>query len=199
MPSFLERNSRLDVLKNEIKPLHLALADLHVPYMDEAIACFNKELHISCIMVSSALVEICFCWEHWRRKPEEERKNIPIDEFRHISLEKMFREFLNSDLPIDKILDFDEREQLKTGKLDVKSIRFIKTRNKFAHGDLLYHIPLCILMSGHSKDWLDYGIDSDKDWFNTSLETVAFVQLLKTLRFIKTLTDFLIEKEKNVK
>jgi len=194
MVSFLESCSRIDVLKNEIKPLRLAPANLHVPYINEATECFHKELPISCILVSSTSVEICLCWEHWRRKPEEERKTIPIDEFRNVSLEKLFREFSNYDVPIDKLLDFDEREQLKkTGKLDTKSIRFIKTRNKFAHGDLFYHTSLATLISGHYEDWLDYGINGE-EWANARLETVAFVQLLKTLRFMKTLTDLLIEK-----
>jgi hypothetical protein len=70
------------------------------------------------------------------------------------------------------------------------------TRNKFAHGDLVHNISLCTLISGHEKDWLDYGIDNFEEWANTSLETVAYVHLLKTLRFIKAFTDFLIDKEK---
>ena len=196
MASFLERCSRIDALKNEITPVQLSLFNLHVPYVNEAVECFHKELPISCVMVSSALIEICLCWEHWRRKPEEERKTIPENEFRKVSLEKLFHEFSNFDIPIDKLLDFDEREQLKAGKLDTKSIRFIKTRNKFAHGDLVHHLSPATLLSGYEEDWLDYGIVNDEEWENASLETVAFVQLLKTLRFMKALTDFLIEKEK---
>lgn len=200
MTSFLERCSRIDALKSEIKPLHLTLFDLHVPYVNEAVECFHKQLPVSCIVVSSALIEICLCWEHWRRKSEGERRNIPEEEFSNVTLGKLFREFSNSDVQIEKLLDFDEREKLKTtGKLDIKSIRFIKTRNKFAHGDLVHHISLCTLISGHETDWLDYGIDSFEEWANASLETVAYVQLLKTLRFMKTLTNFLIEKEKKGK
>jgi hypothetical protein len=200
MLKFLERCTKIDSLKDEIKPLHLTLFDLHIPYMNEAVECFHKKLPISCIVVSSALIEICLCWEHWRRKPEEQRKNIPSDEFIHCTLTPLIKEFGISDIPLDKLLDFDEKEKL--GKLENKekrtylgnSIRYVLTRNKFAHGDLLHHIPLCLLISGHEKDWLDYGINDD-EWSNATLETVAYVQLLKTLRFIKAFTGYLIEKE----
>jgi hypothetical protein len=100
-------------LKAEIKPLNLTLFDLHIPYLNEAVECFHKELPISCIVVSSALVEVCLCWEHWRRKPEEQRKNITIDEFKHDSLGALFGEFLDSDIPLDKLLDFHEKEELR--------------------------------------------------------------------------------------
>jgi hypothetical protein len=195
MASFLEKCSRIDALKSEIMPWHLTLFNAHVPYVNEAVECFHEQLFISCIVVSSALVEICLCWEHWSQKPEEERKNIQEDEFRNVNLGNLFRKFANSNIPIDKLLDFDEREQLtKTGKVDTKSTRFIMARNKFAHGSLVNLISLYTLISGHEKDWLDYGID-DEEWITASLETVAYVQLLKTLRFIKAFTDYLIEKE----
>lgn len=201
MSKFLERCSEIERLKAEIRPLHLALFDLHIPYLTEAAECFNKKLPISCIIVSSTLVEICLCWEHWRRKPEDHRKNIPNDEFKRDTLGPLFCEFSDSDIPLGKLLDFDEKEEL--GKLEnrekrsyIKSVRYILTRNKFAHGDLVHNITLCTLVSGHEKDWLDYGIDNSEEWMNASLETVAYIQLLKTLRFIKAFTDFLIEVEK---
>jgi len=188
-------------LKAETKPLHLALFDLHIPYINEAVECFHKKLPISCIVVSSALVEVCLCWEHWRRKPEEQRKNIPSSEFENVSLGSLFRKFLDSDIPLDKLLDFDEKEELgrlqhDKGRRDyIKNLRYVLTRNKFAHGDLVHHISLCTLISGHGKDWSDYGIDNE-EWMNASLETVAYVHLLKTLRFIKAFSDFLIDREK---
>jgi hypothetical protein len=201
MSKFLERCSKIDCLKTEIKPLHLTLFDLHIPYLNEAVECFHKELPISCIIVSSTLVEICLCWEHWRRKPEEQRRNIPNDEFKRDTLGPLFGEFLDSDISLDKLLDFDEKEEL--GKMEnekklsyIKRVRYILTRNKFAHGDLVHNITLGTLISGHEKDWLDYGIDNSEEWVNASLETVAYIQLLKTLRFIKAFTDFLIETEK---
>jgi len=201
MSKFLERCSKIDRLKAEIKPLSLTPHphNWHIQYLNEAVECFHKNLPISCIVVSSALVEACLCWEHWRRKPEEKRKTIPLNEFRHDTMGILFREFVDSDIPLDKLLDSDEKDKLgRLGKKEkedyISTVRYVMTRNKFSHGDLFYSIYLpATLLSGHEKDWLDYGIDN---WLKADLETVAYVHLLKTLRFIKGLTDFLIEKEK---
>lgn len=203
MSKFLERCSKIDCLKAEIKPLSLTPSpyNWHIQYLGEAIECFHKNLPISCIVVSSALVETCLCWEKWRRKPKEQRENITSDEFRSDTLGTLFCEFVDSDVPLDKLFDADEMESLgKLGKEEkrkaITSVRYIMTRNKFAHGDLLHHIYLpATLVSGHEKDWLDYGISDLNEWLEASLETVAYVHLLKTLRFIKAFTDFLIDKE----
>ena len=201
MSKFVDRCSKIEYLKAEIKPLRLTLFNLHVPYLNESVESFRKNLPISCILVSSALVETCLCWEHWRRKPEENRKNIKIDEFRGDTLGFLFGKSVDSDIPLDKLLDFDEREELekrqnKEKQKYIKSVRYVFTRNKFAHADLVHNISLCTLISGYEQDWLDYGIDNFDEWLNASLETVAYVQLLKTLRFMKAFTDSLLEKEK---
>jgi len=203
MPKFSERYSKIDCLKAEIKPLSLTPSpyNWHIQYLDEAIECLRKNLPISCIVVSSALVETCLCWEKWRRKPEEQRKHITSDEFRSDTLRTLFREFIDSNIPLDKLLDADEMKNLGELRKEEKqkaitSVRYIVIRNKFAHGDLFHHIFLpATLISGLEKDWLDYGIDNYNEWLEASLETVAYVHLLKTMRFIKAFTDFLIEKE----
>jgi len=203
MSKFSERGSKVDCLKAEIKPLSLTPSpyNWHIQYLDEAIECFRKNLPISCIIVSSALVETCLSWEKWRRKPEEQRIHITIREFRSGNLTTLFHEFIDSDIPLNKLLDTDELKNLgelkKEGKQKtITPVRYIMVRNKFAHGDLFHHIFLpATLISGHEKDWLDYGIDDYSEWLEASLEIVAYVQLLKTMRFIKAFTDFLLENE----
>lgn len=201
MPKFVERCSKIDCLKAEIKPFHLTLYNWHIPYLNEAVECFHKRLPISCILVSSTLVEMCLCWEHWGQKSEEKRKHIKINEFKHDTLGALFFKSVDSGIPLDKLLDFDEKEELE--KLENKekpsyltSVRYVLTRNKFTHGDLTHHVVLATLLSGDDKDWADYGIDDYDEWLNASLETVAYVQLLKTLRFMKAFTDSLLKKEK---
>ena len=198
MSKFLERCSKIDCSKANIKPLNLTPLpyNWHTQYLDEAPKCFHNKLPICCIVVSSALVETCLCWENWRRKPEEQRKHIKNNEFRSDTLTPMFKKFLDSDIPLNKLVDSDEDIETLRKLNTIGSLRYIRTRNKFVHGDLFYNIFFpATLISGHEKDWLDYGIDNFEEWTRTGVDTVAYVHLLKTLRFIKAFTDLLIEKK----
>jgi len=77
MSKFLERCSRIDCLKAEIKPLNLSLypfrKNWHIQYLNEAVECFHKNLSISCIVVSSALVERTLFWQKYRFLPEHRK------------------------------------------------------------------------------------------------------------------------------
>lgn len=194
MSKFEERFSRINELNAQIKPLRLTPFNWDVQYRYEALECFHQHLRISCIVVSSALVETCLKWEHFRRKPKEEKKEIRFDEFNRDTLSSLFKEFEDSDVPLGMLLDTEDIENLRNGEKKIGQVKYILTRNKFAHGDVFYQIIApCALISGYELDWLDYGIDYN-GWFNADLETVAYVHLFKTLRFMKAFTDLMRKK-----
>lgn len=195
MSKFEERFSRINELNAQIKPLRLTPYNYDIKYRKEAIKCLYEHLPISCIVVSSALVEACLKWEHFRRKPEEERKVIRLEEFRQDTLGCLFKEFEDSDVPLGELLDTGDIEDLRNGEKKINQVKYILTRNKFAHGDVFYQIVApCGLISGYEQDWEDYGIDDYNEWLEATLETVAYVHLLKTLRFMKAFTDLMVKK-----
>lgn len=197
MSDFFEWDKRVDKLKSEIKLLRLTPLNWHTKYIDETIKCFHNSLPISCIVVSSALVETCLCWEHFRQNPQE---TLDPEEFRGDSLKKFFIYFLHSDMPLQFLFDSDEDignlRKMKKGKerkKKISSIKYIKIRNKFAHGDLLYQmINLQILLPSDEKELQEYGIE---EWNLDKLRTVAYVHLCKTLRFMKAFVEWVNKKE----
>lgn len=204
MLRFDERCSMISDLNKQIKPLRLTPFKWDILYRNEAVKCFHQHLPISCVVVSSALVETCLCWEHFRRKPKEERKTIELDEFRFVSLNSLFDEYIDSDIPLESLMDTDEpqftaiedlkKRSKKERREAISRIRYVLTRNKFTHGDLFYlRVSLSNLIPFNKEELIDYGIE-DKEWWNPSFETVAYVHLSKTLRFMKAFTDLLIEK-----
>ena len=204
MQKFDERCSRLTDLNKEIKPLRLTPFNYDILYRNEAVKCFHQHLPISCVVVSSALVETCLCWEFFRRKPKKERKTIELDEFRFVTLNSLFDEYIGTEIPLESLMDADEPQFMTIEDLKKKSkkerkkalgkIRYIATRNKFTHGDLLYPLThLSALIPYNEQELKDYYIDK-KDWWNPTLEDVAFVHLSKTLRFMKAFTDLLVKE-----
>ena len=213
MSKFEERCSRINDLNAQIRALGLMPFEYDKMYRTEATSCFHKQLPISCIVVSSSLVEACLKWEHFRRNP---KKTIQLDEFRKDTLGKLFNEFIDTDVPLDKLVDAHEdlEEDFKKEDFGIEEpsievlrklsetnrwrkigrIRYVKTRNRFSHGDLFYVVVgLSTLLPSTEREWSDYGIDYD-EWLAPSLETVAYVHLVKTLRFMKALTDLLTQR-----
>jgi hypothetical protein len=99
-------------------------------------------------------------------------------------------------------MDADERRDIenlrkmseKQRKEKISEIKYVLTRNKFAHADLFYPIThLSNLIPFNKQEWLDYG-ERDTEWWTSTPETVAYVHLFKTLRFIKAFTDLLTQK-----
>lgn len=201
MSKFDEQCSRINDLNAQIKQLRLTPFSYNIKYRNEAIKCFCEHLPISCIVVSSTLVEACLKWERFRRKPLKERKVIKLDEFgRGYTLGALFSKFIDSDVPLEKLLDADEDIELlrrmkeKERGAKIGKLRYVMIRNKYAHGDLFYQVPLpCSLISGHEQDWGEYGIDYN-EWVEATFETVAYVHLFKTLRFMKAFANLLIQK-----
>ena len=68
MVDFFEWDKKIDYLRKQIKSSNLTPFNFHESYLDEAVSCFHKHMSISCIVVSSAAVEACLCWEQWRRR-----------------------------------------------------------------------------------------------------------------------------------
>jgi len=103
--------------------------------------------------------------------------------------------FEDSDVPLGELLDTGDIEDLRNGEKKINQVKYILTRNKFAHGDVFYQIVApCGLISGYEQDWEDYGIDDYNEWSEATLETVAYVHLFKTLRFMKAFTDLMRKK-----
>jgi hypothetical protein len=206
MSGFLERYSKIDCLKAEIKPLNLSLypfrENLHIQYLNEAVECFHKNLSISCIVVSSALVERTLFWRKIQI-PSKAPKTL-----REGSLTTLFREFMDWDILLNSLLDEDERLNLRfvRGKQvqekeitkTISEFRYIRIRNIFAHGsELLFpYSSFAHLIPPNTLALSEYEIDS-KEWMNPPLITIAYTHLLKTLRFIKAFTNSLNEKEKS--
>lgn len=199
MSDIFEWKKKIDCLKNQIKPLRLTPFNWHVQYLDETVKCFHSNLSISCIVVSSALVETCLCLEHFRQNPKE---TIGLEEFRGDSLNKLFDFFLDTDMPLEFLMDSDEdivalkKMKKKERKKRISEIKYVKTRNVFAHGDLFYQvINLQTLLPYGKKELQEYGIEEWKLSGTLGLRTVAYVHLSKTLRFMKAFTDWIIQKE----
>ncbi len=213
-------------MKAEIKPLDSTLLPYrHVQYVNEAVECFQKGLPISCIVVSSALTERTLFWQFIRENPlqaGDSMMKITILTTKG-KLEKhspnlgfLFLKFADWSLLFNLLLDKIEQENInqirerkakestaeKIQILDkhfeyaIRYSRYVKTRNLFAHGEeLLLPITLAHLLPANIQASSEYGIDF-KELLNPTVETVAYVHLSKTLRFIKAFTDFLIETPK---
>ena len=202
MSDFFEWDKKIDCLKADVKPLRLTPFNWHTQYLKEAVKCFHEHSYISCIVVSSALVETCLCFEHFRQHPKD---TIGLEEFRGDNLRTLFDELLNSNIPLELLMDADEdiKEIRKTEKQTerrkkIGRIKYIKTRNKFAHGDLFYTIiNLQSLLPFNEHELLDYGINAE--WKKVNLRPVAYVHLSKTLRFMKAFTELLNQKNKTAK
>lgn len=200
---FFEWNKKIKCLKAQVKPLRLTPFNWHSQYLDEAVECFLQGLSISCIVVSSTLVEVSLCWEEFRQKFILNSAKIVSDrEFDRVSLKTLFNFFLDKSVPLELLMDSDEditalrKMNESDRKKQISNIRYVKTRNKFAHGDLFYQvINLQPLLPSNKKELQEYNI---KDWQlsgNLGLRTVAYVHLSKTLRFMNAFTDWMSKEE----
>ena len=69
--------------------------------------------------------------------------------------------------------------------------KFIETRNLFSHGkELLIPIPLAHLLPDNEEPLSRYGIDFE-EFINPDIETIAYIHLAKTLRFLKAHSDYI--------
>jgi len=196
MSAFNERISMINDLNSEIDISGLTGIRLTSRYVDEAVKCFSQNLTISCIVISSALIERTLFFERIRRQPQKAGETM-----RKPTLGGLFKFFIEWDLLRENLLSRIERENLelmiergrskKTIDKEIYSSRFIKTRNLFAHGkELLIPIPLSHLLPDNKEALSSYGIEWD-EFFNPSIETIAYVHLIKTLRFMRAYSDYL--------
>jgi hypothetical protein len=188
-----------NLVKAQARPLRLTPLNWHIQYLDEAVECFHQNLPISCIIVSSTLVEVSLCWEKFRQNP---KKIISAEEFRRNNLNVLFSFFVDKDMPLEFLMDSDEdivslrKMEKKERKEHIRNIKYVKTRNKFAHGDLFDQvIDYQTLLPTDKKEMGKYNI---KEWQlggKSGLRTVAYVQLSKTLRFMDAFTNYIIQQE----
>ena len=209
MRKFDERCSRINDFNTQIVLSKLKRINYATLYLKEAVQCFQERLLISCIVVSSALVERTLFWQKIILKPLRAGRGM-----RSPNLGSLFKEFADWDVLHNSLLDGDERLNLKLVKerkaeeYDIKKIekwdakignifskaRYVETRNLFAHGkELLVAMPLGHLLPADTYAQSEYDIDSE-EWWNPTFETVAYVHLSKTLGFMKAFTDLLIQK-----
>ena len=168
-------------------------------YLEEAVKCFNNCLQISCIVVSSALVERTLFWRKITLKSPERKSTMQFPQLRGL-----FKEFVDWNILLNSLLDTDERLDLRLKKekmvaenkirSTISKVRYVETRNMFAHGkELLLSIPLTQLLPAKSYASLEYGINS-REWWNPNFTTIAYVHLSKTLHFMKDFIDLLIQQ-----
>lgn len=180
-----------EIIFSELKRIRLSLK-----FLDEAVKCFTHGFPISCIVVSSALIERTLFYERRRRQPPKAGETM-----RHPNLGKLFRYLIDWNILNEKLLFRIERLGLKsmkekgrsneTIKNEILRLRFIRTRNLFAHGkDLLIPIPLSHLLPEEEEALSNYGIERDEH-FNPSIETISFVHLNRTLRFMKAYSEYI--------
>jgi len=200
MSAFNERISILNTLYSKIYVSELTRMRLSSRYLDEAVKCFSQNLNISCIVVSSALIERTLFFEKIRRQPQKAGETM-----RTPTLGGLFKFFIEWDLLRENLLYRIERLNLElmnergrskqTIDKEICGSRFIKTRNLFAHGkELLIPIPLSHLLPDNEEALSSYGIEWD-EFFNPSIDTIAYVHLIRTLRFMRAYSDFLKKEE----
>jgi len=195
-----ERCSRINDLNAQIISPGLTQINYGTSYLNEAVQCFHKCLPISCIVVSSALVERTLFWHKIIQTHPKAGETIRYG----ANLGELFKEFVDWDILLNSLLDTDERLDIKLKKerglaqykikKTISNVRYVEIRNLFAHGkELLLPMPLTHLLPADSYASAEYGIDSE-EWWNPTLETIAYVHLSKTLSFVKTFTDSIIPK-----
>ena len=221
MSKFSERCSRINdlnaqIISSKLKPINYATS-----YLEEAVKCFHERLPISCIVVSSALVERTLFWQFIRQhtpKAGDTMTKIKLSN-RKGKLKKytpnlgfLFSKFADWDILFNSLLDWDEQTNIKgirekkakvcepekIQKLETHlrdafyKAKYVETRNLFAHGkELLLPMPLTQLLPANSYASSEYGIHS-KEWWNPTFTTIAYVHLSKTLRFMKAFADLLM-------
>jgi hypothetical protein len=205
MLRFDERCSKINDLNAQIKSSKLERINYATSYLEESVKCFHNRLWISCVVVSSALVERTLFWQRinfWREmklKPPKAGSTM-----RFPNLGGLFKDFRDWDIFLNSLLDIDERLDLKLKKEKgvtkrrieraISKARYVETRNLFAHGKgLLLPMPLTQLLPADAYARSEYGIGSE-EWWNPTFQTIAYVHLSKTLRFVKAFTALLLEK-----
>lgn len=205
MSEFSKRRSRINDLNTKIALSKLEPINYAILYLEEAIKCFQERLPISCIVVSSALVERTLFLQKIKKTPLQRGKT-----FRKPNLGGLFNAFMDWDILHTSLLDADERLNLKLMKerrakeCDLKTVEkwdkkirniffkahYVEARNMFAHGkDLLVpHPTLAFLLPADTFALSEYGINS-KEWSKPTFETISYVHLSKTLRFMKAFAD----------
>ena len=210
MSKFSQRYLRINELKVQIISSKLEPINYATSYLEESVKCFHERLPISCIVVSSALVERTLFWQKIIQNPPKAGTGM-----RSPNLGHLFKEFMDWGLLHNSLLDGDERLNLKlvkerkakecdpkkAEKWDTKignifsKARYVETRNLFAHGkELLVAMPLGHLLPADTYALSEYGINSE-EWWKPTFETIAYVHLSKTLCFMKSFTGFMIPKK----
>ena len=152
MSTINERISKINTLYSKIDVTELTRMRLSSTYLDEAVKCFTQNLTISSIVVSSALIERTLFFEKIRRQPQKAGETM-----RKPTLGGLFKFFIEWNPLRENLIYGVERKNLELMierdrsksriNKEIRNLRFIKTRNLFAHSkELLVPIPLSSLL-----------------------------------------------------
>jgi hypothetical protein len=198
MPDICEHERIITDLFDKIQLLNIGPYNYWYTYLEEAVYCFLKKYYIASILVSSATVETVLFWEHLREEHKTLKGAVRIPE-KTPPLSELFDYFKETAIPLRLLLDSNEFEFFKqSGSIrDAKARRkafnnlsFIRTRNKFAHGEI-FEITACLKLEQFKK----IGKDFTEPYLKTDeLESIPYSQLYRTLCFMNELLELKIQK-----
>jgi hypothetical protein len=189
----LSHEERSHILSNQkaelVTNIRLTPYLWHFLYIEEAYGSFHNQFFVSSILNASALVESLLYWEYIRKNPKYQQAGQTLPE--NVTLGTLFRELE----PICKALTvLRDRDETNSNSRD---LRFIKIRNKFAHGDLTTFIPFPSEYLPRSDELDKYGI-SLEEYINPpqnkrNFENVAYYQLTKSFNFVEKFIQYIKE------
>jgi hypothetical protein len=152
MPDNCEHERIITDLFNEIQLLNIGPYNYWYTYFEEAVYCFLKKHYIASVLVSSATVETVLFWEYVRKKYESIKDVVVLEQTpkgklktENLTLSLLFNEFVKTEIPLTQLLEENEREFFRSvqeigdknkRRSALGRLKFIETRNKFAHADL---------------------------------------------------------------
>lgn len=200
MSTLQEHERTITDLFGQIPVVDLGPYNYWYAYLQEAVYCYFDKRYIASILVSSATVETSLFWEYFRKKHENLRGVVRIPELT-LPLSDLFDHFRDSEIPLRLLLDSDEvdffqstknAEGRKKRKEAINRLRYIKTRNKFAHAEIFE-----IVASLKLEQFRNTCRDFDQPYLMTEeLENFSYSQLYKTLSFMN---GFIALKKRNRK
>jgi len=189
---YRERCQELLSMKNDL-PTEYPLTPYNWDpfYREEAYGSFCNQFFISTILNASALVESMLYFEYIRKtyKYQEAGASLPD----RVSLGTLYKCLKNEIKdPINELIDEDE-----TDITNPNDLKFIKYRNTFSHGALIIVTKFPSAYLPRSDVAAKYGI-VDEEYFVNPIdkwifENLAFIQIVKSFKFVKKYIKYIKE------